>query len=52
MDADLYKGNDNLIILMHRKFNDDIFVRFLFIMKNYVISFVTEYRGSTLRPPF
>ena len=36
---------------MHRKFNDDIFARFLVIMKNVVISFIKEYRGPTLRPP-
>ena len=39
------------MILMHRKFNDDIFARFLVIMKNVVISFIKEYRGPTLRPP-
>ena len=38
------------MIHMHRKFDDDIFARFLVIMKN-VISFVKEYRGPTLRPP-
>ena len=36
---------------MHRKFNDDIFARFLVIMKNVVISSIKEYRGTTLRPP-
>ena len=35
---------------MHKKFNDDIFSRFLVIMKN-VISYIKEYRGLTLRPP-
>ena len=35
---------------MHRKFNDDIFARFLVIMENVVISFIKEYRGPTLRP--
>ena len=39
------------MIHMHTKFNDDIFVRFLVIMKNAVISFIKEYRGATLRPP-
>ena len=39
------------MIPMHRKFNDDIFARFLVIMKNVVISFIKEYRGPTLRPP-
>ena len=36
---------------MHKKFNDDIFSRFLAIMKNVVISYIKEYRGLTLRPP-
>ena len=36
---------------MHRKFNDEIFARFLVIMKNFVISFIKEYRGHNLRPP-
>ena len=36
---------------MHRKFNDDIFARYLVIMKNVIISFIKEYRGTTLRPP-
>ena len=36
---------------MHKKFNDDIFPRFLVIMKNVVISYIKEYRGLTLRPP-
>ena len=35
---------------MHKKFDDDIFARCLVIMKN-VISFINEYRGTTLRPP-
>ena len=39
------------MIPMHRKVNDDIFARFLVIMKNVVISFLKEYRGPTLRPP-
>ena len=37
---------------MHRKFNDDIFARCLVIMKNVVISYIKEYRGPTLRPPY
>ena len=37
---------------MHRKFNDDIFVRCLVIMKNVAISYIKEYRGPTLRPPW
>ena len=36
---------------MHRKFDNDIFARCLFIMKNVVISYIKEYRGPTLRPP-
>ena len=36
---------------MHRKFSDDIFARFLVIMKDVVISFIKEYRGMTLMPP-
>ena len=30
------------MIPMHRKFNDDIFARFLVIMKNVVINFLAE----------
>ena len=41
----------NLMIHMHRKFNDDIFARCLVIMKNVIISFIKEYRGPILRPP-
>ena len=37
---------------MHRKFNDDIFAPSLVIMKNVVISYIKEYRGPTLRPPY
>ena len=40
------------MIPTHKKFNDDIFARFLVIMKNVVISFIKEYRGPTLRPPY
>ena len=39
------------MIPMHMKFDDDMFARFLIIMKNVVISFIKEYRGPTLRPP-
>ena len=39
------------MIHMHRKFNDDIFARFLVNMKKVVISYIKEYRGPTLRPP-
>ena len=47
----LYNCSYNLMIHMHRKFNDDIFARCLVIMRNVVISYITEYRGPTLRPP-
>ena len=46
-----YNCSHNLMIHMHRKFNDDIFARCLVIMKNVIISFIKEYRGPTLRPP-
>ena len=36
---------------MHKKFDDDIFACCVVIMKNVVISFIKEYRGTTLRPP-
>ena len=39
------------MILMQRKFNDDIFARFLVIMKNVDISFIKEYIGPNSRPP-
>ena len=51
MNTDLYICSHNPLISIHKKFNDDIFVRFLVIMKNVVISYIKEYRGSTLRPP-
>ena len=51
MNMYLLKCSHNLMIPMHRKFNDDIFVRFLVIMKNVVISFIKEYWGPTLVPP-
>ena len=41
----------NLMIHMHRKFNDDIFARFLVSKKNVIISFIKEYWGPTLRHP-
>ena len=47
----LYKCSHNLMIPMHRKFNNDIFARFLAIMKNVVISFIKESEGPTFRPP-
>ena len=47
----LYNWSHNLMIHMHRKFNDGIFARSLVIMKNFIISFLKEYRGPTLRPP-
>ena len=51
MNIHLYYCSHNLVIHMHRKFNDAIFARFLVIMKNVVISYIKEYRGPTLRPP-
>ena len=50
MNIYLYNCSHQLMIPTHRKFNDNIFARFLVIMKN-VISFIKEYRGPTLRPP-
>ena len=47
----LYNCSYNLMIHMHRNFNDDIFAGCLVIMKNVVISYIKEYRGPTLRPP-
>ena len=38
------------MIPMHNKFDDDIFARFLVIMRNVVISFIMEYIGPILRP--
>ena len=49
MNMYLYKCSHNVMMLTHRKFNDDIFARFLITMKNVVISFIKEYRGPTLR---
>ena len=46
-----YNCSHNLMIHMHRKFNDDSFARCLVIMKNVIISFIKEYRGPILRPP-
>ena len=51
MNMHLHKCSHNLMIPMHRKFSDEIFARFLVIMKNVVISFIKEKRGPTLRPP-
>ena len=51
MNIYLYNCSHNLIIPTHRKFNGDIFARFLVIMNDIVISFIKEYRGPTLRPP-
>ena len=48
----LYKNIHNPIIPMYRKFNVDIFIRFLVIMKNVLILFIREYRGPNLRPPY
>ena len=51
MNIYLYNCSHKLMIPMHRKFNADIYARFLVIMKNVVISFLKEYSGPTLRPP-
>ena len=51
MNIYLYYCSHNLMLHMHKKFNDDIFAHFLVIMKNVVISYIKEYRGPTLRPP-
>ena len=47
----LYKCGHNLMIPMHRKFNDDIFARFLVIMKNVVISLIKEYSVPNFMAP-
>ena len=49
MSTNLYKYSHNPKINMHSKFNYDIFVRFLVVMKNVLISLIKEYRGPTLR---
>ena len=46
-----HKLSHNLMILMQRKFNDDIFARFLVIIKNVAILFKKEYIGPNSRPP-
>ena len=53
MNICLDKCGHNLMIPMHRKFNDDISARFLVIMKNVAISFIREgrYRGPISGPP-
>ena len=53
MNIYLYNCSHKLMIPMYRKFNDDIFARFLVFMKKVVISFLKEYRERepTLRPP-
>ena len=50
MNTRLYECSHNPPIPMHRKFNDDIYARFLVIMKTVVISFIKEQRGPTFRP--
>ena len=45
MNIYLHNCSHNLMIPMHRKFNDDIFARFLVIMKNVVISFIKTIEG-------
>ena len=51
MNVHLYNCSHNVMIHMHKKFDDDIFARCLVIMNNVVILFIKEYRGTTLRPP-
>ena len=51
INTDLNKCSHNTMIHIDRNINDDIFVRFLVVMKNVVISFIKEYSGPTLRPP-
>ena len=53
MNTDLYKFGHNPMIHMDNKskFNDDIFVRLLVIMKNVLISLAKEHRGPICRPP-
>ena len=51
MNMYLYKYSHNLMIPMHKKFNDDILARFLVIKKTFVIQFTKDYRGPNLRPP-
>ena len=50
MNMYLWKCSHYLMILTHRKFNDDIFACFPVIAKN-VISFIKEHRRPTLRLP-
>ena len=51
MNTDLYEYSHHPMTPMYRKFDNDIFVGFLVIMKNVLIPFIKEYRGSTLKPP-
>ena len=51
MNTELYEYSHNPMIPMYGKFSDDICVRFLVIMKDVLISLITEYRAPTLRPP-
>ena len=51
MNTRLYKCNHNLLLPMHRTFNDDIFARFLVSIKNVVISFLKKYIGLTFKAP-
>ena len=37
------------MIHMYTKFEDDIFIRSSVIMKNVILSFIKEYRKTTLR---
>ena len=51
MNIYLYNYSHKLMIPIHRKFNDDIFARFLVIMENVVISFIKEYRAPVWGHP-
>ena len=51
MNTDLHKYSHNPMMPIYRKFNDDIFVGCLVIMKNDLTSFIKEYNVPPLRPP-
>ena len=51
MNTRLYKYSHNLMIPMHRTFNDAIVAHFLVITKHVVISYIKEYRWPIFRPP-
>ena len=51
MNMELREYNHSPMIPMYRTFVDDIFVRFIVIGENVLISFIKKSRGPTLRPP-